>query len=280
MRLNIEVTNICPLPCHDDDRDRQHRPLGLMSLPTFRAVINQSIHAGVKSVDIGGAGEPLLHPRLGDFISYLSRHTQDVTTRLVSNGLLLSPSLFKQFKKEGLSSVVVILSPQHLPLSQPNSGSEKARLLDNLATIGKESADLQIIHANQAWSTEEKLSVRKFWAQRGIPNVGFSHRLACGVVLRSPDKKGHRPPSCNLYSHQHYVSWDGKLLSCCHDRSGETENGNFTRDNLRNLIEKKTRIIERQYFYSICYSCQDERRFPKRGTVGKMVNRLVSSIFS
>ncbi|HLB59081.1 MAG TPA: radical SAM protein, partial [Bdellovibrionota bacterium] len=224
------------------ERHILQRPLGVMDLWTFRTVIDRCESLGIEEVEFSGVGEPLLNPHLVDFISFFSKRPKPIPTSVISNGTLLTQDIVNQFENSGLKMLEVTLAPQYGPLTTPSPGSERAQLCDFLAGLSKKSFQFKIIHALPNWSAEQRGLVSAYWSTRGIEKVWFSSRLSCGIMLSDPNKShGNRPPLCSLFSQNHYVSWEGKLLSCCHDRTGDTCLGDLTKELPKQVIDKKLR---------------------------------------
>ena len=281
MKLTIEATNICPLPCHDSDKNRLLRERGVMDTNTFKSIMERCKNLDIQEIKFGGSGEALLNPDITDFINHINLISSKIKSFLVTNGTLLSPKIAESFAKANLKNIEVILSPPHVPLTTTLRGSAKGRIYENITLVAKIFQNIKIVHALPQWSDEQRQIVSQFWRIRGISKVFFGSRLACGVVIKKHETPlGLRPPTCALFRGEHYITWNGKLISCCHDRSGETEIGDLDIESPASLIEKKKRITDRQFCYPICYECDDDRRYGSKGGIQKVVRQAINILTS
>lgn len=281
MKLTFEATNICPLPCHDNDQNRPTREKGVLNPSTFKAIVEKCARLGISELEFGGAGEALLNPNIIDLIAHTKLISPRTRTTLVTNGLFLTAKIALDINRAGLNNIVIILSPSHLPLTTSLRGSEKGRIYENITLASKIFKEIKIVHALPQWSYEQREIISTFWNIRGIKKIFFSSRLACGSVIKQFEKtSGQRPPACALFKAENYITWDGKLISCCHDNSSETAIGQLDIESPEPLFEKKKIIIERQFFYPICYECFDDRRHSTKGIIQKVISQVINSLSS
>jgi MoaA/NifB/PqqE/SkfB family radical SAM enzyme len=105
--VEIEVTNRCNLACIQCLRSRGLKPyaLGDMSFDDFGKVLAQfptALH-----VSLNGFGEPLMHPRLFDFVDHARRTLPWATIVIYSNGMLLDGARAERAIASGLSEINV-----------------------------------------------------------------------------------------------------------------------------------------------------------------------------
>jgi len=134
-KVYIEPTNLCNLNCRTCMRNIWEEPSGMMLDETF-----ERIFAGVQEVSplptifFGGFGEPLLHPKIVDWVKKFKRLGARV--ELITNGLLLTDELSLQFIRAGLDILWVSLDG-----SSPESyvdvrlGSSLPQVVDNLKSL-------------------------------------------------------------------------------------------------------------------------------------------------
>lgn len=70
MCVDIEVASICDLGCPHCFREYIVTPDKIMDQNVFYKIIDEISEMGVPSIKLNWRGEPLLHPKLCDFISY------------------------------------------------------------------------------------------------------------------------------------------------------------------------------------------------------------------
>jgi len=101
-QINLEIDGRCNLKCpmclHSI---REKDFLVKLPLKEFYNIIDQAIPFGLKYVNIGGSGEPLLHRGLEKAVAYLTKN--NITSMIYTNGTLLTPNRFKRLCQAGLS---------------------------------------------------------------------------------------------------------------------------------------------------------------------------------
>ena len=99
MNLQIEITNHCQLKCHECPNRLMKRPRSHMSEEVFDVVLNKYIvdlkdereRLGYPpTIILHKDGEPLLNPRLKDYIARIAKEKPDFRLNLYTNGLLLT----------------------------------------------------------------------------------------------------------------------------------------------------------------------------------------------
>lgn len=88
IEFSIELTSRCNLKCIMCPRDDEAaRGLGNMKLETFRRIIDEASHY-LEFAYLHLAGEPLMHPRFGEFIDYAA--SKGIKTGVSTNGTILN----------------------------------------------------------------------------------------------------------------------------------------------------------------------------------------------
>lgn len=100
--VTVEPTNACQNKCLYCSRQLMNRKIGYMSLETMEQI---SKEAGEHKAAVrhGGFGEPLLHPRITDFIEINKKH--DVLTTIFTNCNLLTEDMMRRFVDLGLDEI-------------------------------------------------------------------------------------------------------------------------------------------------------------------------------
>ncbi len=101
-QINLEVDGRCNYRCSMcPNKDREKDFLVQLPMKEFYHIINQAIPLGLKYVNIGGSGEPLLHKDLEEAVAYLTKH--NITSLIYTNAALLTPEYFERLCQAGLS---------------------------------------------------------------------------------------------------------------------------------------------------------------------------------
>jgi MoaA/NifB/PqqE/SkfB family radical SAM enzyme len=107
-KVYIEVTNLCNLDCQTCMRNVWGEPSGLMSDATFEKIFTEIQGMLVlPTVFFGGYGEPLIHPKISEWVKKFK--SIGARVEMISNGLLLTEERSLQFIRAGLDVLWVSL---------------------------------------------------------------------------------------------------------------------------------------------------------------------------
>ena len=106
-QLNIELAGGCNLACPmcPQSSGREKEFLGNLPFDIFKKAIDEALPLGLKYVNLGGSGEPLLYNQLNEVVSYLSQN--NLVSLIYTNGIWLTPEKFEQLCQAGLSAAKV-----------------------------------------------------------------------------------------------------------------------------------------------------------------------------
>lgn len=129
---NIEITTRCNLACAHCARAVLAPARVDMPLERFRRILDLLPHA--YRITLVGLGEPLLHPRVVDFVAAAATVGRRVA--LVTNAMELSPERGAALLAAGLDSIVFSLDSvtDHMA-EQVRSGTDLPRVLSNIRTF-------------------------------------------------------------------------------------------------------------------------------------------------
>lgn len=126
---NIEITTRCNLRCIHCARTIAGREGRDMDPQTFASVLGLLPHA--YRITLVGLGEPLLHPRVTDFVAAAS--AQGRRTALVTNAMALDSSLSRELLRAGLDSIAFSIDgPDQRSAAELRPGTDLARVLANI----------------------------------------------------------------------------------------------------------------------------------------------------
>lgn len=223
----LEVTSACNLRCKGCAiHGPQHyvtRPMGMMQEKVWRTAISDIGSWGRKvNIATHGGGEPLLHPRLKEILTF-ARSFPELEIGFLSNGMLLDqdwseflvslgldwvsfsidgvcPETHRIVRKKSDLNVIENNLCTLLEIKQ-NAGAQKPRVMLNMVAY------------------DEVLDQRELFVERWINKVDsvmISH-------YRNPPDSKHWPVTpadrepCFLLWCQMVIAWDGRLGLCCED---------------------------------------------------------------
>lgn len=117
LRLSIDVSEVCNIKCSYCFRSMNHSAYGyaldsgVMSMDIVDAIIQQlkSFPDPVKIIGLSGSGEPLVNKNFPQIVGELKQHIPNSFIDVISNGLLLTPSLMDALIESGLDKIIISL---------------------------------------------------------------------------------------------------------------------------------------------------------------------------
>ncbi len=269
--IDMELTNLCENGCAFCPRWAMTRGLGMMEAEVFEGIVT-SLRNSLALVTLSGMGDPLLHPRVFEFIECLNRLG-------IKNGIVINPATILA-KGKGLKEELLSSRPGSLTISFPSvrkgvfeklmpgvDFKEALSIALELAGLFRErGCGVRVSGLVTGINQDEAPHFRSFWMKKGIPSwVRECHSRGGHLMGLLPVSKGKglRPDRCWLFENHWFVSWDGRVLACCHDLTGETSLGNVASVGLEGvLLEREARIRGRFPHFPLCNVCDEPLKDP------------------
>src|SRR5262245_16157701 len=105
-RIALEPASACNLECPMCPTWTKSRKNGVMSFALFTRLVDEIASHGVDRLFLHLWGEPLIHPRIGDLLSYASGKPSIRETVMSTNATLLDPVRSEAILQSGLSCLV------------------------------------------------------------------------------------------------------------------------------------------------------------------------------
>lgn len=127
--VRFEVSSRCNLKCPMCPQPiKMTRPRQLLDIDLYKRVLERNPH--IEEVDLFNWGEPLLHPRLNEFISYATE--REIFSRLVTNAVLLDRERSESLLAAGLKAIIFSLDNTETHYQQIR-GTSYARTLEHVS---------------------------------------------------------------------------------------------------------------------------------------------------
>ncbi|MEW6712295.1 MAG: radical SAM/SPASM domain-containing protein [Candidatus Riflebacteria bacterium] len=277
---DIELTSVCHQNCAFCPRSRLTRPAGFMEMGFLKKLLLQ-LSAINSRVTFCGMGTPLLHPQVKEIFAFCR------SIRGVNFGLTIqAPALGKhelEILEETRPGFIEISFPTIDPLlfSQIFPGQKFENSLNNVSQILEINPPLRGITVVAVKTAGEKISAEEtvnFWAEKGLAcRINECHSRGGNL----PDSGlvttiGGQKTSCGLFAAHSFITWQGRLLACCHDLSGSTEIADLNFLSLEEAGIKKHEILQKGMPFSICQNCDEpaaERPLPEGSYPEKPADR-------
>lgn len=106
-------------------------------------------------------------------------------------------------------------------------------------------------------STDEEIS--NFWNERNLPCRIFKCHSRGGNLGRKDLCLATEADNrfCGLFATHSFITWQGKLLACCHDLTGATQSADLAEQTLAEAGWQKAQILEQGMPYSLCRHCDE-----------------------
>lgn len=284
--VDLELTNVCYQGCIFCPRERLTRPQGFMPRELFAKIATQLAENGSR-VTFCGMGNPLLHPELETF-------GQLCMELNLNFGLTIQAPALNQAGLEKIAALKPGFIEVSLPTISPGlyaelfPGQALETALNNLDNLVVQRGGTRGITVNAvvtALETENSEKMHEFWLNRGINfRLHACHSRGGNLVDNNLITASAREiKQCGLFATHSFITWNGQLLACCHDLTGETFIADLTRSTIREAAQAKLRFLEAPMPFKICKSCDEpaaDRPIPLRPfpESGKARSRYLKSL--
>lgn len=276
--LWVEPTNHCNLECVmcptvNTPKDRK----GYMELGLFKKIIDD-VHKYVFDINLFLGGESLLHKDIAAMISYAT--DRGIKVCLHTNATMLTKKTAEDVLDAGLDMISISFDGYEKEVYE--SIRVKAnfnKTLNNIISFLNEKKRrgskkpytvFQIIEFNDPETKSPEGVKQAFYNQfKGLPLDRFSfitpHNF--GGRIKDDDRKRFRVKSntyapCTFLWYSMSILWDGRVVPCCTDFTGEYVLGDIKNESLmsmwngKKLVELRTKIIEKRYKeVNLCKGC-------------------------
>jgi MoaA/NifB/PqqE/SkfB family radical SAM enzyme len=264
--VDLELTNRCENRCVVCPREALARPKGIMDPQTFSEVAR--ILGEQKSlVSLSGMGDPLLHPHLLDFCRELRDRGADVH-------VLMNARSLTRYADPGN---LVLAGPNTISVSFPSSRKEVfhrlcpgvsfEHALDAVRTLIRLARGRVLIRVSgirTRINKDEGAEFVRFWKAEGV-QAGLMDCHGRGGNLAASDlyiprDRGLPSGRCGLFAFHTFVTWQGDVLACCHDLTGETRLGNLVEEGAKEIGNRKAQILREGRMFELCSRCDEPLR--------------------
>jgi MoaA/NifB/PqqE/SkfB family radical SAM enzyme len=251
--IDLEITDLCNAECSFCPRAKLTRPRGLMTRRTITALAAQlKKYCPPYVINFSGLGECLLHPQLASWIKTLKQKLR-CSIGITTNGLALSPKKIAQLLTSKLDFLTISFNRNKKVRGNIQSllALRRGRKpLVHIAYIGKTDRDKATLF-------------NVTFIDQGIANVD-------GIILQPLHNRGgylyqkrarKRPVTpCQIYKYSLFITWDGNVLSCCHDLAGKNVLGNINKEGLPRILNRRKEHLNKIDPFPGCSVCDDPRR--------------------
>jgi hypothetical protein len=239
----IEATTACRASCVFCPRGELRRPAGSLSRTTAESLAARLADFPPRAVLVSGFGEPTLHPDLPGVVDAFTAHLS-CPVGVVTNGENLTPDLSDALMRAGVGFFHVSVPAATIETAaRVAPGLDFARAEANLRDLLDRARNRLPVAVNfviTAGNRAEKKAVCRTWQARGAVAVYAAREHNRGGFLRPP-ATGQDRRDCWIYRATLFVAWNGQVLSCCHDLTGEPVWGDLAGETVEAVLQRKKR---------------------------------------
>lgn len=271
---NLRCT-MCPLG--DRPANLPGRPACLMSEDLFARVLEQ-ISARPRIVHLNIMGEPLLNPRLPEFVRAAKRRGHCVVFN--TNGALMDDGLALRLVRAGVDRVCFSLDGfEKATYESLRLGATREHVFANVRNFARRNRGRGITMIKFLVSDRTEAERDRFLAHFGplVDEVEFAPLDDWGGQLALPGELGARRWTgatggrypCLLLWNRASVAADGQALLCCHDYRKASNLPNVRDAPLSEIWNGAVRSFRAdhasgRYALAPCARCDEWRRMPER----------------
>jgi len=254
-RLWIETTSRCNLACtlciNKAIPPNQKKD---MDFSLYKKIIDEAAGA-IYDVNLFHRGEPLLHPRITEMISYAA--TRRIRTRLHTNATLLDQNLSRSIILAGLNMISFSFDGYTREEYEHNRiGADYGRTLENIKgflrikkELGKKKplTLIQVIESGPNEKNNERRKHKAFFLKnfedhppdrivtRKPHNWGG---LLNGSIEKISDLSGDKRNACTFPWYALTIFFDGKAYPCPQDFMGRMPIGDLKKNSIKEIFNK------------------------------------------
>ncbi len=269
-RIYVETTNVCNLSCHFCPKTtRQNK---LMSPESFEVIIKK-IKPHTKFIYLHLMGEPLLNPKLHDFLNIAANN--GIKVNITTNGTLLMKQKEVLLQTDAIRQINISLHsfeanevdftlPQYVQMIADfiTQARERTKLIISIRLWNMDSETLQ--GSNEL--NDDILALLQD-AIKPIENIKETLQVKSSVKLHPniylnmaqkfewPDaKKEHMSSDVFCYGLRDHIGIlvDGTVVPCCLDSEGTIALGNIFEENLQEIVTNERAIAIYDGFSNRC----------------------------
>jgi len=292
--IDLELTNTCNFKCLfcPTGTGSIERKQGLMSDEIFYKIINE-IKEYNTAIRFIRWGEPLIHPKLVEYIKYVKKVSNSIV-HINTNGSLLDDNIINEFINIPLDSIK--FSFQGIDKKSYNE-MRNIDFYDDLLNkvkklyIKRKEKDKPYIHVSTTITYETREQVESFKNElknyTDLVTVGrtiMDHVDIDKIKLSENEKntlielkekesvvKVH-PEICPEVYHKLSINWDGTVTACCGDYNGKMILGNIQSQSLKEIWKStkldyyRKKLADNKFDdFELCKKCYDYSGLQKKG---------------
>lgn len=228
--IDIEVTSACNLKCPFCATTFRGREIkaGFISSDVVKRIVDEGSEKDLYGIKFNIRGEPLLHPKIHDFVKY-AKDKKLIDVYFNTNALLLTDDVAHKLIDGGLDRLSVSIEGYTKDVYEKyRVGSSFEMIVKNIENMQALKKKLGVSHPKIRVQTvmlpEIKIifeEYKKFWS-----NIADEVAYLDYKEMKTKKKGVQYPWACPQLWQRMAIWWDGTILPCNHDDDGLLNLGN------------------------------------------------------
>ena len=280
-RVQIQTQSVCNgrcVFCPNEAVRRTDLAQGRMDPALFHRIVDELAETRPRRISLYLMNEPLLDPRLPDFIRYASAKVPDATTLVTTNGSPLDESCARALLESGLKRIKVSLQSLDPETNRQIMGPacDRDAIVENVLQLKRLMKEDRTSHLDLRISTivtrqnqAEIERARRFWKRHGIRLVTSALENRGGNIHEAAALNPHAMApmglDCVRPSREMCILFNGDVVLCCVDWFRTVVMGNVAEQSVRDIwngtrftqIRQALRLGDRTRWPSICAHCSE-----------------------
>lgn len=230
----MEATNACNLRCRMcfiyGENVEKKREIGFIKKESWQPAIDEiGSWPASTTLDLHGAGEPLLHPDLFDIVSY-AKSKDNTTVGFLCNATLLDKEKAQAVVETGVDWIgFSVDGAQKEIFEYYRKGAVLEQVEENIEYFLSIKKGKPTTYINMVCHLEADINMFINKWKGKVDTILLS-------IKRANVKEKNKPvilqKPCQLLYQQLIMGWDGKTVLCCEDYYGDYITGNFPEKSL------------------------------------------------
>ncbi|MDD5174630.1 MAG: radical SAM protein [Candidatus Omnitrophica bacterium] len=248
--IDIEVTSACNLNCPFCATTYRGKKVkrGYISFDLVKKIIDEGASSGLYGVKFNIRGEPLLHPRIYEFVEYAKKKGL-IDVYFNTNAMLLNRESAQKLIDAGLDRISISFEGVTKEFYESQrKGAKYETVLSNIENLQQLKKRNNVKHPRLRIQTvllpqiKERLEeYKEFWKTRADEVAFLDYK-----DMKEKRKGMNYPWACPQLWQRMAIWWDGTILPCNHDDDGLLSLGNISGVNIGDVwkSEKINKIRE------------------------------------
>jgi len=234
----IESTNYCGCHCKACTYDQMRRKKGKMSEELFKlAVENVLKYTSERIITLHHFGDPLLHPKLPEFINYAG--SQGLKTKISTVGVALTPKLIDELVESDLTVIKFSFWGTNEREFEYFQNASYRRTMENIHRFIEKKSKIKVI-IELLTDGSHKMSELEYYNQwkdmiqmKPAGNwIGDDNQV---IKFTKVKRKTTTVPCGKFWGSELKVLWNGDVVPCCMDYDGKAVVGNIQEETIMSI---------------------------------------------